>query len=323
MSKLTYILLFLLIPTLTLNAQQPQQQRQQRPLPTTEQIMKRVPEGVKFIPEIAYREGNDAWKLDLAMPEELGDKPRPALVIIHGGGWRNGDKRREGFLRPTLNYAAKGYVCITVNYRMLNEAPITACVEDVKNAVRWLRANAKEYNVDPNRIGATGNSAGAHLSAMLGLCPPSAGLEGDGPYLEHSSMVQAVVASATPTDFIGPMSERARRQQQQRANGSGQQRELQPNALQLEPKEIRAKTSPMTYVSSDTPPILLIHEMSDRTVGVYHSDNLVKALRKAGAKDVNYMLLGDGTGHGTFQRNIAFTEPAREAFFNRVLKSDK
>ena len=114
--------------------------------------MDQLPEGVKFIPEIAYREGNKAWKLDLAMPEEMGDKPRPAIVFIHGGGWRNGDKRAGAFLRGTINYAAKGYVCITVNFRMLNEAPITACVEDVKNAVRWVRANAKEYNFETETI---------------------------------------------------------------------------------------------------------------------------------------------------------------------------
>ncbi len=296
--------------------QQPQQQnrRQQRTV-TVEQIMQQLPEGVTFIPDIAYREGNEAWKLDLAMPTERGETPRPALVFIHGGGWRGGDKRRGGFLRPTISYAAKGYVCVTVNYRMLNEAPITACVEDVKNAVRWLRAHAEEYNIDPERIGASGNSAGAHLAVMLGVCPPSAGLEGDGPYQEYSSMVQAVVASATPTDFLSAMSDR----QRNRSNAQAA-RPPRKNELRLESEEVRAKTSPVTYASADAPPILLVHAISDRTVGVYHSDNLVKALREAGAKNVSYILLGDDSGHGAFQRNIAFTEPAREAFFNRVLK---
>jgi acetyl esterase/lipase len=274
-----------------------------------------IPNGVKFIPNIPYRKGNDAWKLDLAMPKELGDTPRPAIVFIHGGGWRNGDKLSPNFLQPTLDYATKNYVCITINYRVLDEAPITACVEDVKNAVRWVRAHAETYHVDPNRIGATGNSAGAHLSAMLGLCPPSAGLEGNGPYQEHSSMIQAIVSSATPTNFLVPMSDREGKGESPRNPG--------PNSWRLEPEEIRAKVSPMTYINADTPPILLIHEASDQTVGVYHSDNFIKALRKAGAKDVNYILLGDNSGHGTFGRNIAFTEPARGAFFNRVLKSEE
>ncbi len=316
--KFTSISACLLAVWLTLPVFAQQRNRQGQGNVTDEQIMERAPEGVTVLPNIAYREGNEAWKLDLAMPEERGTNPRPAIVFIHGGGWRNGDKRANSFLNPTLEYAAKGYVCITVNYRMLNEAPINACVEDVKNAVRWLRAHAEKYNVDPKRIGAAGNSAGAHLSLMLGVCPASAGLEGDGPYQEYSSAVQAVAASATPTSFIIPMSER-QRQQQGQADRSNR-RAVQPNAIQLESNELKSKVSPMSYISDNVPPILLFHEISDRTVGVYQSDNFIAALREAGANDINYILLGDKTGHGAFQRNIAFTEPVREAFFNRILK---
>ena len=84
-------------------------------------------------------------------------------------------------------------------------------------------------------------------------------------------------------------------------------------------KSLRKKISPISWVSPDAPPMLLFHEESDRTVGVYQSDTFVQALRDAGAKDVNYMLFGDGTGHGTFQRNLLITEPMREAFFARTL----
>jgi len=282
-------------------------------LPTDKQIHDRLPDGVTFIPNIAYREGNDAWKLDLAMPSEQDNTARPAIVFIHGGGWRNGDKRAPSFLRPTIEYASKGYVCITVNYRLLegDSRAIDHCVEDVKNAVRWLRAHAEKYNVDPDRIGATGNSAGAHLSVMLGLCPMGAGLEGDGPYQEYSSAVQAVVASATPTSFLIPMSDRARARFEQEQEEANEERD-----------SLRRKISPITYVSADTPPLLLFHEQSDRTVGVYQSDTFVQALRDAGATDVNYVLFGDGTGHGTFQRNIAITEPMREAFFARTLRNE-
>lgn len=308
--NLAHCILFLSAALVTL----PVSAQRNLELPSDEQIMKRVPEGVAFIPNLAYRDGNDAWKLDLAMPEGKGGAPRPAIVFVHGGGWRNGDKRAASFLNPTLDYAAKGYVCITVNYRMLNEAPINACLEDVKNAVRWLRAHAGKYNVDPERIGATGNSAGAHLSAMLGVCPASAGLEGDGPYQEYSSAVQALVVSATPTSFLIPMSDR-----QRQAN----QRNAAPNSFQLLSDELKAKLSPMSYISAEVPPMLLVHEASDKTVGVYQSDNFIEALREAGAGDINYIRLGDKSGHGVFQRNIAFTEPAREAFFKRILKAKK
>ena len=302
--KLIVTTVCLLISVATVNAQQ---NRQRPPLPSDEQIQQRVPDGVTFIPNLAYRDGHDRWKLDLAMPTERGNAPRPAIVFIHGGGWRNGNKRTPPFLNPTLKYAAKGYVCITVNYRLVtdNNWRIDHCIADVKNAVRWLRAHAEKYNVDPDRIGATGNSAGAHLSVMLGICPQDAGLEGEGPYQEFSSAVQAVAASATPTSFLIPMSERGRANfERQSANRE---------------EALRKKISPITYAAADTPPLLLWHEASDNTVGVYQSDTFVQALRDAGAKDVNYVLFGDGTGHGTFQRNIAVTEPMREAFFARTL----
>lgn len=288
-----------------------------------------IPEGVTVVADIAYRDGpSKAWRLDLAMPAEPSDKPRPAIVFVHGGGWRSGDKRSDNFLRPTLEFAAKGYVCMTVNYRLLNETSIAGCVEDVKCAIRWLRAHAKEYGVDPKRIGAYGNSAGAHLVAMLGLCPPSAGLEGDGPWQEHSSMVQAVVASATPTSFMVPMNERMRKQttdssnnQQQRSSPRSADGGSARSPFGGMSEEMRKKISPMTYVNADAPPFLLVHEESDRTVGVYHADNFVKALREAGAEDVTYMRYTDGAGHGVFGAKIKETGPAREAFFARTLGS--
>ena len=281
-----------------------QQNRQRRAIPSDEEVQQRVPNSVTFIPNLVYREGNDRWKLDLAMPIELGNKPRPAIIFIHGGGWQNGDKRASGFLNPALSYAEKGYVCITINYRLVtnDQERIDFCIADAKNAVRWLRANAEEYNVDPNRIGATGNSAGAHLSVILGVCPAEAGMEGDGPYGEYSSAVQAVVASATPTNFLIPMSRNGKRRFEDLELG------------------LKKRISPITYVSAESPPMLLFHEESDRTVGVYQSDKFVQALRDAGARDVNYVLFGDGTGHGLFRRNVVLMEPIREAFFARVLK---
>jgi acetyl esterase/lipase len=260
---------------------------------STPDLLKQAPAGVTVIPDIAYREGEDSWKLDLAMPTEPGDEPRPAIVFVHGGGWVNGDKRAAGFINPTLEFASKGYVCISVNYRL--GVTKTACIEDVKCSVRWLRAHAEKYNVDPDRIGAYGNSAGAHLVTMLGICPKSARMEGDGPWKEHSSMVQAVVASATPTS---------------------------PRVRAEWPEDAK-KIQPMTYVSADVPPFLLVHEESDKTVAVSNSDDFVKALQELGAKDITYMRLEDGTGHGVFMQNIEKTGPAREKFFDRTLKKNK
>ncbi len=268
-----------------------------------------APDGMTVVPDVVYRPGaSKAWRLDLAMPAEQGDKPRPALVFVHGGGWRSGDKRAGNFLGPALEFAARGYVCITVNYRLLGEAPMPACIEDVKCAVRWLRAHAKEYNVDPRRFGAFGNSAGAHLVAMLGLCKPDAGLEGDGPWRDYSSMVQAVVAGATPTSFLIPINARHARQI------------TEGNSRADWPEELKKKCSPISYVAADAPPFLLFHSTSDSTVNVRQSDDFVKALRQAGAKDITYKRYEDQSGHGVFGKHIDETGPARQAFFDRVLK---
>jgi acetyl esterase/lipase len=277
-----------------------------------------IPDGVTVIPDIAYRNGTDAWKLDLAMPTERGTEPRPAILFIHGGGWANGSKRIPPFLQPTIEYAAKGYVTATVEYRLTGEAPLPACVEDVKCAVRWLRANAEKYNVNPDRIGAYGNSAGAHLVAMLGLCPPSAGLEGDGPYQEYSSMIQAVVCAATPSDYISEANLRRRPQPNAQQNQQTTQRPR--SGIGGQTAELRKKLSPITYVNADAPPFLIIHDASDTTVPVRHGDTLYKGLQDAGAKNVNYLRFDQGFGHGVFERNSTVTYKAREEFFNWVLK---
>ena len=277
-----------------------------------------APPGVRVIPDISYREGpSKAWRLDLAMPKETSDEARPAIVFVHGGGWRSGDKRTGNFLGPTLEFAAKGYVCMTINYRLVGEAPMPACIEDVKCAVRWLRAHAKEYGVDPERIGAYGNSAGAHLVAMLGLCPRSAGLEGDGPWQEHSSMVQAVVCSATPTSF--PLRRRGANEQADSARERSFRSTLFAGPEETLEHRMR-QASPMTYVTADAPPFLMIHGTADRTVPVSQSDELAKALQQAGAKDVTYMRI-EGAGHGVFGQHIEKTGPAREAFFARTIGS--
>lgn len=262
---------------------------------STERLLASAPDGVIVEPDIAYREGESkAWRLDLVRPQKDSDSPRPAIVFVHGGGWRSGDKRRGYFINGAMEYAQKGYVCVSVNYRLTGEAPFPACIEDVKCAVRWLRANAKKYNIDPKRIGGYGNSAGAHLVAMLGLAGPDAGLEGDGPHQDQSSLLQAVCCSATPTDFslFNP-----------RGN------------FTAEEKEARAqKYSPIKYVTDKAPPFLVVHGTADKTVDIKHGDTFVEALKDVGAKNVKYIRIDDA-GHGVFGQHADKTHPAMERFF--------
>ena len=285
-----------------------QRQRGAQRTPSTEAIMRRVPDGVELRADIAYREGNPAWRLDLALPKEKADAPRPGIVFVHGGGWRAGDKRRGYFIRGALDYASQGYVCISVNYRLSPEAPFPACVEDVKCAVRWFRAHAQELQLDPKRIGGYGNSAGAHLVAMLGLCGKDAKLEGDGPYQDQSSLFQAVCAAATPTDF--PNWPKGLR-------GFGRQGGLLGGSADT--LEDRAKAaSPVTYAHPNAPPFLLIHGTADRVVPVSQGELLEKALREAGARNVTLMKI-EGAGHGVFMQKTIVTHGAMRSFFDSTI----
>ena len=269
-----------------------------------------VPAGVMLETDVVYRAGeSEKWKLDIARPEAESDSPRPAIVFVHGGGWRSGDKGGGQWRSLPLSYAEKGYVCISVNYRLVGEAAFPACIEDCKNAVRWLRANAKKFNVDSERIGAYGNSAGAHLVAMLGLAGQDAGLEGDGPYQGFSSSVSAVVCSATPTNL---------------ANWDGESGFNERTGARLFKEEDSAKAvelaekfSPITYVKA-TVPFLVVHGTADSTVPIYQGDSFAKALKEAGA-DVEYIRV-DGAGHGVFGSAGEQTGPAMEKFFERTLR---
>ncbi|MCB1020254.1 MAG: alpha/beta hydrolase, partial [Acidobacteria bacterium] len=151
--------------------------------------------------DVAYDTRSPKQKLDLYYDDGAGQGLRPAIVLVHGGGWSSGDKGGKLWRTLPVEFAQRGYVAASVNYRLTDEAPTPAQIEDVKAAVRWLRANAERLRLDPDRIGAFGHSAGAHLVALLGLTRPKDGLEGDGPNQEQSSAVQAVLAWAAPTDF--------------------------------------------------------------------------------------------------------------------------
>ena len=265
-------------------------------------------EGVTVRKNQVYRSGHDRWKLDVYLPKEKAPKGgRPGLVFVHGGGWKNGSKESGFWASLPARYAAKGYVCISVNYRLTGDGGgFPACVHDVKNAVRWFRANSKGLGLDPNRIGAYGNSAGAHLVSMLGLVKKEAGLEGKGTHLDQSSLVQAVCASATPSNFLK------------------WKNQLFPNrgvlAGDQENHHARAaKASPVTYTAEDAPPFLLVHAENDRTVPFEQGEVLANRLKASGAKNVTLMRFKDG-GHGVFRAKETKTYAAMEEFFAKVLK---
>ncbi|MBT3211975.1 MAG: alpha/beta hydrolase [Planctomycetaceae bacterium] len=269
-----------------------------------------VPDDVELRENVAYRDGNEKWKLDLVLPKNREDELSPVVVFIHGGGWRNGDKSSGVFRDYPLEYASHGYVCASINYRLVDECTILDCIADCKCAVRWLRAHAEEFAIDVDNFGAYGNSAGAHLVAMLGLSATHDELEGDGPYREYSCSVQAVCSSATPTKF--------RLWGEEVRSGGGRAAALfgvdnTEKAMEL--------ASPVTYVTSTSPPFLMVHGTADTTVPVQQSDDLNKLFQEHESQDVTYLRI-DGAGHGVFRQHASETVPAMREFFDRVLRGN-
>jgi acetyl esterase/lipase len=215
-----------------------------------------VPAGVMYEPDIVFGKGGDVdLALDIARPEKL-DKPTPCVVFIHGGGWTGGN--RKVHVKEILDFAQRGYVSATIQYRLVPKAIFPAQVEDVKCGIRYLRANADKYKIDPNKIGAVGFSAGAHLSMLLGTMDKKDGLEGKGGNADQSSKVQAVVAFFGPTDLAAEFPATTIDVPSLIHNFLGGTKDEKPDNYKA--------ASPITYVDKDDAPTLIYHGMKDRLV---------------------------------------------------------
>jgi acetyl esterase/lipase len=203
----------------------------------------------------------------------------PALVFIHGGAWRSGNKNDYRFY--CCRYAERGYVAVTVGYRFTQEAPFPAAVNDAKCAVRWLRANAQQYGVDADKIAVLGGSAGGHLSMMVGYSADMPELEGDGGHGGVSSRVQAVVNLYGPTDMTVEF-----------AQDKPVVIEFLGGKQFSEAPELWAQASPMTYVTKDDPPTLILHGTTDDVVPVNQADLLAAKLAEIGVPYVYDRLEG-------------------------------
>ncbi|MCY3024041.1 MAG: alpha/beta hydrolase [Planctomycetota bacterium] len=242
------------------------------------------PDQIAVEKDIVYGKGGDVeLHLDLARPP-TGDGPFPLVVCIHGGGWRGGNK--VGYHGRLREFAKRGYVAAAVQYRFCPQHKFPAQIEDVKCAVRFLRAHAKEYKIDPTKVAAMGDSAGGHLSLLLGLMDPADGLEGNGGCADQSSKVQAVVNYFGPTDFTMPVA----------ANviGTALVADFLGTVDQKAP--VVARASPITYVSAGDPPILTFQGTADPLVPMVHAKSLHEALKKAGVPE--HLETIEGGGHG-------------------------
>jgi len=265
---------------------------------------------------IVYRDlpyvtnGHERQKLDLFVPRE--GRKLPLVIRIHGGAWLEGSKEGEW---PN-DYLRFGYAVARINYRLSQHAIFPAQIEDCKAAVRYLRANAQKYNLDPNRFGVWGQSAGGHLVALLGTT-------GDinefdvGENIGVSSRVQAVADYFGPTDLL-------QMQAHKLPGGMDHNTADAPEAKLIggpvqDNQEKATKANPITYVTKDDPPFLIVHGDTDPLVPHHQSELLESALKKAGVPVTLYIVKGGG--HGGF-KDPNVPKLTRE-FFEKNLKNKK
>jgi acetyl esterase/lipase len=252
--------------------------------------------------DLVYKRINGrALTLDLYCPENA-SSALPVILWIHGGGWRRGRKEQC----PAVALLKDGFAVASIDYRLSGEAPFPAQIEDCKAAVRWLRANASTYNLDPDEIGAWGMSAGGHLAALLGTSSEVPELEGSGDNMKYPSRVQAVCDVAGPADLPA-------------MPNFGPKRIAAIEGLlggPLEKDEAKAiAASPVHYVSRDDPPFLIVHGEGDRVVPVEQSQRFYEALQKAGVNATLKIL--PQVGH---QGVMMGAVKDAQTFFNTTLK---
>jgi acetyl esterase/lipase len=236
--------------------------------------------------------GTTALKLDVWLPAGAG--PFPAVVMIHGGGWEGGDKRE--FYGHIPNYLAQGVACFPISYRLSGQAQYPACVDDCCAAVRWVRAHAADYQVDPDRIAVLGGSAGGHLSLMVATAP-TADTDVDSHGKKLKSLVVAAAGLDGPMDMTVLATYQATTPEEQRnlAYAQAVAKKLLGGTPQEAPDKYVA-ASPISRVTADTPPALLLYGTKDTLVPPAQQTAMADKLKAAGVS-VEVVPL-EGQNHG-------------------------
>jgi len=285
------------------------QAQEQKETPKEVPQVKGLPAGTQQFVNLAYVEkGHERHKLDLFIPQSA--KPTPLIVWIHGGGWVGGSKNSAPSAKEFLE---AGYAVASINYRFSNHAVYPAQIFDSKAAVRFLRANAKKYNIDPDHIGVWGASAGGHLVSLLGTTSDIKELEGDLGNLNVSSRVQAVVDVFGPADFM------------KYAEHSGSNSVFGANSLLSkllggpipDNKELAKMASPALYCTKDDAPFLILQGDKDLLVPHQQSREFHDALKKAGVEST--LIIVPGAGHDARVFGSGNREKVGE-FFAKYLK---
>jgi acetyl esterase/lipase len=235
--------------------------------------------------------GERSLKLDVIKPKVASDKPRACVVWIHGGGWQNGNKS-SGVGRLAGLVATGDYVGVSVGYRLTDEATWPGQIHDCKAAIRWVRANAKSLGIDPDKIGVWGSSAGGHLVSMLGTSGEVKELEGKNGTPDVSSRVTCVVDFCGPSDFLAMGKDNPKLK-----DPAGPVYKLLGGPAS-EKEDVAKSASPVTFVTADDPPFLIVHGTDDRTVAIRQAEILYDAQKKVGNNTTFVKITGGGHGIG-------------------------
>jgi acetyl esterase/lipase len=272
--------------------------------------------------DVVYAKQSKMQQMDIYLPEK-NQGHFPVIVAIHGGAWMICDKR-DAQQYPMLEGLKRGYAIVSINYRLSHEAKFPAQIYDCKAAIRYIRAHAKEYSLDPDRIAAWGGSAGGHLSSLLGT---SAGVK----ELEDLSMGNPSQSSAIQAviEWFGPTESFLKMDKQFKASGKGAQDHSaaqSPESLLLgktitQVPEMVKKASPLTYLTTNCPPFLIQHGSEDELVPVEQSIHFAEAIRRIAGKDkVIFEIL-----KGSFHADPNFDTPQNAGrcldFLDSVFKS--
>jgi acetyl esterase/lipase len=274
-----------------------------------------LPSGVTLLKDLAYVEkGHARQKLDLYLPAEAKES-LPLIIWVHGGAWEGGSKEQcqplhQGFL-------SKGYAIASINYRLSQHAIFPAQLEDCKAAIRWLRAEAKTYNLNPDRFAAYGGSAGGHLAALIGTTGNIKTFDVGG-NLTLSSRVQAVCDYYGPSDFLYNENNLSPEFSKRLNDPAAAVPRLLGGPVK-EKRDAALKASPVTYVTNQAlPPFLIVHGDKDPLVPITQSERLFNVLRDAKGNVHLHCIKGAGHGNGCFG---AENDARVVLFFDRWLKN--
>lgn len=283
--------------------------------PYSKLVLPHLPQNVSEEKNIVYADiSGKKLHLDIFYPLDSDNKNFPGVVLIHGGGWRSGN--RQLVIPMAQKLAANGYIAIAIEYRLSTEALYPAAVYDIKAAIRWMRANASKYKINNNKIAVYGCSAGGHLAALIGTTNGDKKFEGTEGNNNYSSNVQAIVDVDGVLDFFGKGSEEVYKK-----SGKPSAAHLWFGVSAKENPEIWKEAGPINHTGKNTPPILFINSGQPR----FHAgrDAMIKKLNSFNIYSEVHTL--EGTIHTFWLFNPWFEKTFNYTleFLKKTLKSQK